>query len=379
MTKKFQVSTEVVSGVGALDRLCQVAHKRVLVVCDAFILQSGMVDRVVAKLDHCETEVFSEVVPDPPLDLIARGLEVLRRQRPEVVLAVGGGSVIDAAKAMCEFAREAQVLDGALEDFIALPTTSGTGSEVTRYAVVTDPDRGVKVPLVSDRLLPTVALLDPELTTSVPPQITADTGMDVITHALEALVSRGADDFSDALAEKALALAFEFLPRAFADGAELSAREKMHMASCLAGIAFDRAGLGINHSLAHAIGGRYHVPHGRANAILLPYTVEYNADIQGFSQAEHPPAACCYQRVARLLGLPAATAPVGVSNLLRSLRKLREQLGIPDRLRDAGIDPAALAESRPALAQTALADVCTQSNPRSVDEAALEAILTAAA
>ena len=201
----------------------------------------------------------------------------------DIVVALGGGSSIDAAKAIVYMAKkieEKQNPDNQKKiKLIALPTTSGTGSEVTQFAVVTDSKTGVKIPLIDESLMPDIAILDPELVKSAPPFITADTGLDVITHALEAYVSETASDCSDCLAEKAAELAFEFLPRAYRNGYDIKARDKMHRASCLAGMAFNLVNLGVNHGIAHALGAIFHIPHGRANALVLPYVIEFNAGI----------------------------------------------------------------------------------------------------
>lgn len=375
---QFQINTEIVFGENALDRLSEIQGQRVLIVCDAFIEKSGMIALATDRLSTCDISVFSEVVPDPSLELIARGVEVLRSFDPTVVIALGGGSAIDAAKAMYEFALQINNGELGIKSFIAMPTTSGTGSEVTSFAVVTDTDNQVKIPLVDDDMMPNVAILAPELTVSVPPAITADTGMDVITHAIEALASNNATDFTDALAEKALCLAFEYLPQAYENGKNVVAREKMHNASCLAGVAFNQAGLGINHGLAHAIGGKWHLAHGRTNAILLPQVIEFNAQITGFGEQEYSHAALCYQRMAKILGLVTHdNVPLAVNSLIKAVRKLQECFGIPQTLVKAGIAPEELTQGAEGIVGAALEDVCTKTNPRSVDSASLKELFLA--
>lgn len=212
---------------------------------------------------------------------------------------------------------------------IALPTTSGTGSEVTQFAVVTDSKTGVKIPLIDESLMPDIAILDPELVKSAPPFITADTGLDVITHALEAYVSETASDCSDCLAEKAAELAFEFLPRAYRNGYDIKARDKMHRASCLAGMAFNLVNLGVNHGIAHALGAIFHIPHGRANALVLPYVIEFNADMAREGAKHSNDAAKKYQKMARIVGLPAPTPKVGVANLIAEIQRLLKYMDRP--------------------------------------------------
>lgn len=373
--QEFSFSTRIYFGEDALRRLDRVKKKKVLIVTDAFMAKSGGVDRVIGHLPDCEVTVFSGVVPDPPIEVVARGVEALRDSGANVLVAVGGGSTLDAAKAIHAIAGEAADVDTDHMECFAIPTTSGTGSEVTDFAVITDAQKGVKYPLASLSLRPLVAILDPSLVVSAPPAVTADTGMDVITHALEAYVSTGANDFSDALCEKSLSLAHRFLPLAHQNGGDLLAREKMHNASCMAGLAFNSAGLGVNHGLAHAVGGKLHIPHGRINAMLLPLVMRYNAELDKGSAGEPSLAAKKYQRIAKVVGLPAPGARLGASNLIRSVERLAQSLGIPATLREYGADLDLFASLRGEMIAAAMTDVTTASNPRAVTEEELSRLL----
>lgn len=371
--QSFKMKTKINFGEGSLGCLKEIKNKKVFIVTDPFMVKSGMINKVTEMLTEAQYEVFSEIVPDPPIELIVQGIEELGKVNPDVIIALGGGSSIDAAKAIMDFSKKILKIESM--EFIAIPTTSGTGSEVTSFSVITDKVKGAKYPLVSDDLLPDVAILDPELVKSVPNFITADTGMDVITHALEAYVSTNATDFSDALAEKAVTLAFNNILEAFKNGNDMIAREKMHNASCLAGLAFNAASLGLNHGIAHVLGGKFHVPHGRTNALLLPHIVEYNADIEGYDTRNFSQAAIKYCNIARLLGLPSANPRMGVKSLINEIKKLQKAMNMPTTLKECGVEVSKLSELKAEIAELALNDGCTKTNPKVPNRLDVEKIL----
>ena len=340
----FTLKPTLYFGADALDALTTLAGRRVLIVTDRFLSQSGLLERVRGRLSG-ETAVFDEVTPDPSVELTARGVRLLREFRPDAVVAFGGGSPMDCAKAV-------RWCSGSAAPLWAIPTTAGTGSEMTAFAVLTDTEKGVKHPLVDDALLPEAAVLDPSLLDGVPPAVTADTGMDVLTHAAEAYVSVGATPFTDALAEKAFVLAYQNLPGAYRISGGSPEKEAMLYASCLAGMAFNAAGLGICHSLAHALGGRVHMPHGRLNAMLLPRVIAFNA-VQSR-------AAERYAHLARLCGLVGSARALSAAlNRMLAALKLPKTLMVDD----------------PKVIAAALEDRCTATNPRKPSAAELETIL----
>ncbi|WP_094700430.1 bifunctional acetaldehyde-CoA/alcohol dehydrogenase [Brevibacillus laterosporus] len=365
---------------------------RAVIVTDPAMVKLGYVDKVLRNLRsrsqyvHCK--VFSDVEPDPSVTTVRKGTELMADFRPDVIIALGGGSAMDAAKAMWlfyEYPNEEfqnlyqKFLDirkrvykfpklGRLAKFVAIPTTSGTGSEVTPFAVITDREKNMKYPIADYELTPDVAILDPQFVMTVPKVITADTGMDVLTHAMEAYVSVMANDFTDGLALKAIQLIFEYLPRAYKDGGDEVARQKVHNASCIAGMAFANAFLGINHSLAHKLGAEFHIAHGRSNAILMPHVIRFNATVPNkfasFPRYEKFIAHERYAEIARLLGLPAKTTEEGVESLIQAVVTLGKSLDIPMSIEANGVSKEAFEKEVDRLAVLAFEDQCTTANPK---------------
>lgn len=363
----FEMKTMIHFGPNALDRLKTIPYQRILIITDPFVAQSEMIRLITDPLKSAgkEYDIFSDVVPDAPLDKIASGVRKFLEYMPEAVVAVGGGSAMDSSKAIREFALK--INNYGKVALIAIPTTSGTGSEVTSFAVINDTQAHIKYPLVSDSLTAEEAILDAELVRSVPPSVTADTGMDVFTHALESYVSTAHNEFSAALAEKAIEICGVFLLRAYLDGNDMHARQKMHVASCLAGLSFNTAGLGITHSMAHQLGAVFHIPHGRANAMLLPHIVEYNSGINKHSrsQTEYHPSVKRYANIAHVLGLSNYNKVMTVRSLVNWIQFMQKEMNIPLTIQELGtVTPDAYFAAIDRMADAALADTCTANNPR---------------
>lgn len=365
--KSFDIKTKIYFGDNAIERLRDISYRRILIITDKFFSGSELLRLVTNPLGETgkEFRVFNDVVPDPPIEKIVGGVKVVLDYKPDCLIAIGGGSVIDSAKAIREFASKMDEKQKIA--LIAIPTTSGTGSEVTSFSVITDTVHHIKYPLVSDSLLPDEAILDEEFVKSVPPNVTADTGMDVLTHAVEAYTSINNNEFSAALAEKAIEICGAFLLRAYLDGNDWHARRKMHVASCLAGLAFNSASLGLNHGMAHQLGANFHIPHGRANAMLLPHIIEYNSgiNIHSRSQKEYPKQVEKYVSIARLLGLQNFNTITTVRAFVNWVQFMDKEMNIPLSISQMGnITESEYRSKIPAMAEAALADSCTATNPK---------------
>ncbi|CAM3428827.1 bifunctional acetaldehyde-CoA/alcohol dehydrogenase [Marinicrinis lubricantis] len=389
----FKVPEKIYFERGATQYLAKMPNiSRVLIVTDPMMVKLGYVERLEYYLRKrtapVAIEVFSEVEPDPSVSTVNKGTAVMRQFEPDCIIALGGGSPMDAAKGMWLFyeypetdfqAIKQKFMDirkriykypklGQKAKFVAIPTTSGTGSEVTSFAVITDREHGnTKYPLADYELTPDVAIIDPEFVLSLPKTAVADTGMDVLTHGIEAYVSTMANDYTDGLAIKAIQLVFENIEKSFHTADPLS-REKMHNASTLAGMAFANAFLGINHSLAHKWGAEYHTAHGRTNAILMPHVIKFNAQkpkkFASFPKYDHFKADVRYAEIARAVGLPAKTTEEGVHSLIEAIRKLNRALGIEESFQQLGIDAKDFEAKVGALADRAFEDQCTTANPK---------------
>ena len=352
--KRFEAGTTIISGHGAVSALKELGGQRVFIVTDPFFFENGTAANIAALSGAAACGYFSEVKPDPTVELVAQGTAVLREFQPDLLIALGGGSAMDCAKAMAYFS-------GTQAKFVAIPTTSGSGSEVTDFAVLTHD--GVKYPLIDQRLRPAVAILDSSLLENLPKGLIADTGFDVISHALEALVATNGGMITDALAREAFRTVYSLLTASFAG--DKQARLPIHTAATMAGMAFNQAGLGLCHGMAHSLGGVFHIPHGRLNAILLPAVIERNACAAGAK----------YAKLASEVGITGGAQTIGVRNLKNALMRLRGQLNMPATLQQAGIDPLLVRKETPALVEAILKDPCCDTNPVRVDAGMIRGIL----
>lgn len=389
----FKVPSKIYFEKDSIEYLRQMRDvNKVVIVTDRVMVDLGYVKKVTDQLssrrNHVVYQLFTDVEADPSIETVHKGYELMKSFQPDTIIAIGGGSPMDAAKAMWLFYENPEVdfndlkqkfMDirkrafrypdlGRKSKLVCIPTTSGTGSEVTPFAVITDNKESKKYPLADYSLTPTVAIIDPALTLTQPKTVTADTGMDVLTHAVEAYVSVLANDYTDSLAIQAVKMVFKYLKRAFDNGLDFEAREKMHNASTMAGMAFGNAFLGISHSMAHKVGGRYHIPHGRINAILLPHVVLYNgtvpAKLSTWPKYTHYVADEKYMELARAIGLDPKSKEEGVKMFAKACHDLAVSLGIDMSFASQSVEEKDFLEHSESLAYLAYEDQCSTANPR---------------
>ena len=354
----FDCGTKIVSGAGAVSHLARFHAKRLFLVTDPFFYQNGTAQRIAAESKAEQVQIFHEIRPDPTVELAAEGTSKLKSFKPDLIVALGGGSAIDTAKAMCYFA-------GDEVKFVAIPTTSGSGSEVTNFSVLSHGQ--VKYPLIHQKLQPNVAIIAEELVQTLPPKLVAEGGFDVLSHALEAVAATKGTDLSQALATDAFCTVFSNLTASYRGDTRV--RGAVHLASTMAGIAFSQAGLGVCHALAHSLGGIFHLPHGMLNAILLPEVLSLNGAAAGSA----------YGKLAGRAGIGASSDTMSVRNLRNALLRLRKELHLPATLQEAGVSSGKLAENMEEILDTAMKDPCMQTNPVKADRGQLRRLLEAVA
>ena len=389
----FKIPNKIYFEAGSLTYLEKMPDiTKAFIVCDPGMVKLGYVDKVLYHLrkrkEYVHSQIFSEVEPDPSIETIKKGVQMINQFEPDVIIAIGGGSSMDAAKGIWLFyehpdadieGMKLKFMDirkrtykfpklGEKAQLVAIPTTSGTGSEVTSFAVLSDKVNNKKYPFADYELTPNVAIIDPDLVMELPKNQIGITGMDVLTHALEAYVSNMASDYTDGLAEKACELVFKNLRNSYNNGDSYS-REKMHNASTIAGMAFTNAFLGIDHSMAHKLGAEFHLPHGMLVGILLPYVIKYNGvdcptKFVSFPKYEFYVAKHKYADISRRMNFPAYTDDEGVQSLIREVKQLSLDVGLPNSLRDAGVDEQKFLSLVDELADKSFEDQCTSANPR---------------
>lgn len=381
---RFTLPRDVYHGKGCLSELKNLKGKKaVLVVGGGSMKRQGFLDKAVNYLKEggMEVKLIEGVEPDPSVETVMKGAKVMQEFEPDWIVAMGGGSPIDAAKAMWAFYEYPGI---TFEDlitpfsfpelrqkakFAAIPSTSGTATEVTAFSVITDYAKGIKYPLADFNITPDVAIVDPALVAELPVNQVAYTGMDALTHAIEAYVSTLNCPYTDPLALKAIEMVFDYLPASYR--CNMEARAKMHDAQCLAGMAFSNALLGIVHSMAHKTGAAFstgHITHGLANAMYLPYVIKYNA--------KDPVAAKRYAEIARFVGLGGASEKALINSLCEKINEFNVILNIPATLKDFGIKEDEFKEKIATISENAVGDACTGSNPRTIDPATMERLFT---
>ena len=340
--QQFLCSTRIVTGPDALGWLDSQRCRSLLVVTDPYFMENGTAKAIAQRVQAEKREFFAGIRPDPTVELAAEGTALMRQVSPDLLIALGGGSAMDTAKAMVYFAGEGV-------KFVAIPTTSGSGSEVTNFSVLTHGQ--VKHPLIDNKMQPQVAILAAELVEKLPPALVAEGGFDVLSHALESFVSTKANPITQALAGSAFSTAFAHLSASHRG--DTSVRGKIHLASTMAGLAFSQSGLGLCHALSHSLGGVFHLSHGKLNAVLLPEVISCNAAVAGEQ----------YGKLARMAGLGSSADSVGVRNLRNGLIRLRKELGLPESLQEAGISRRQLWHHCDQIVEAALKDPCMETNP----------------
>jgi hypothetical protein len=363
---EITVPRKIAAGEGALEYLKQIEGNRALIVTGKTVKKMGFADKVTNYLKEAGigSEVL-EVEPEPSVETVIKGAEVARTYRPDLIVGVGGGSNIDAAKAIWVLYERPDLEAGSINPFIKLglrkkarligiPTTSGSGSEATWATVITNPAEERKMELANKELVPDIAIVDPELPRAMPRKLVAETGFDALTHAIEAYVATVGNDFSDALAIRAIQLIFKYLRRSYGNREDIEAITRMHMAATIGGIAFSNSDVAIVHALGHVTGGVLHVPHGRAMAIILPYSVEYNAKV----------ATQKYAEIAKAVDIEAKTDNKALEKLVEALRQLQRELEEPASLKEAGIPREEFEKKLDDLASKAIKSVVLRANPR---------------
>lgn len=379
---RFTLPRDIYYGPGAINELKNLkGHKKVMLLTGGSSMKkAGFLQKTeeVLKSAGMEVQLFEGIEPDPSIETVFRGAAAMREFQPDVIVAIGGGSPMDAAKAMWVFYEYPEKTFDDIKDpftmpklrqkaiFVAIPSTSGTASEVTAFSVITDYSTNIKYPLADFEITPDIAVLDTDIPLTMPKTLTAHTGMDALTHAIEAYVATARSDFSDPLAMKAISDIYDSLLDSY--HGDVEARGKMHIAQCLAGMAFSNALLGIAHSLAHKTGAVFEIPHGCCNAILLPAVIQYNSKV------------CMerYAQIARAIGLPGSTDKQLVNSLVDSIKAMNKKLGIAQTYQENGVSEELFNANVDKIAENAVKDPCTGSNPRTIDVENMKKVLTCA-